>query len=157
MRLAGLLGLTASDIDNDRVRALVARAALDREDGPAACEILSAAIMRRSTTACRPSLAAAAVVAASASAIASAFAPELCEAIDLVVDRRIRGTWMTGVGGGSGSSDGGERGFDFFKCVFAWRVGGEVFLLPILKLNFHGFAYFYILVFVQFFGQVGRS
>lgn len=107
MRLAGLLGLTASDIDNDRVRALVARAALDRGDGPAACEILSAAIMRRDTTARRPSFAAA------AAASASAFAPELCEAIDLVVDQQIRGAGMAGVGGGSGSDGGGER--DVFR------------------------------------------
>lgn len=125
MRLSGLLGLTVSDTDNDRVRALVARAALDREDGPAACEILSAAIMRRNTTARRPSSAAAAAAAAAeaAEASASAFAAELCETIDLIVDRQIQGAWMTGVGGGSGSNGNGdgERGFSLFD--FGWVEG----------------------------------
>ncbi|CAM9861553.1 unnamed protein product [Pylaiella littoralis] len=46
VRLAGLLSLDSAD-EIDRVRALVAKAALRRGDGAAACEILSAAILRR--------------------------------------------------------------------------------------------------------------
>lgn len=94
MRLAGLLGLSSGD-ESDRVRALVAKVALDRGDGGAACDILSAAILRRPP---RPSGGAGGrdeQGGAEEAAGALPFAPELCEALDLVVE------WGSGSGSAS--------------------------------------------------------
>ncbi|CAM9564261.1 unnamed protein product, partial [Sphacelaria rigidula] len=82
MRLAGLMGLTSSDKDVDRVRALVARAALDNGDRSAACEVLSASILRRP-----PRRHAAAVEDAGQTEEedeSAAFATELCEVLDMI-------------------------------------------------------------------------
>lgn len=79
MRLTGLMGLNSSDADVDRVRALVARAAIDNGDYTAACEIISAAVLRRP-----PPQAAAGVGQAEYDETVE-FAPELLEALDLVV------------------------------------------------------------------------
>ena len=102
MRLAGLLGLSSGD-ETDRVRALVAKAALDRGDGAAACDILSAAILRRpprlSGGAGREQQQGGADAAADAAALP--FAPELCEALDLVVE------WGSGSASGRGHGSGG--------------------------------------------------
>ena len=88
MRLAGLLGLSSGD-ETDRVRALVAKAALARGDGGAACDILSAAISRRP-----PRLTAAGGGGGGGGGDGGGagreeqqpFAPELCEVLDLVVE-----------------------------------------------------------------------
>ncbi|CAM9902098.1 unnamed protein product, partial [Ectocarpus sp. 4 AP-2014] len=77
MRLAGLLGLTSGE-EIDRVRALVARAALEAGDGGAACDILSVAILRRPPRGRRRG-------EEDGGTVVVPFAPELCEALDLVV------------------------------------------------------------------------
>lgn len=92
LRLAGLLGVKSTR-DIDRVRALVARAALDSGDRVSACDILSAAVLRRPPRRPRavvPKEAGAAGGSDSARLAhdedeADAFAPDLCEALDLVV------------------------------------------------------------------------
>lgn len=92
MRLAGLMGLASSDTDVDRVRALVARTALDNGDRDAACDILSASILRRPPRR--------AVVWSTEQAgvnESTAFAPELCDALDLIV-RQGDEEWPAGKG-----------------------------------------------------------
>lgn len=88
------MGLT-SGTDHDRVRALVARTALGNGDGSAACNLLSAAILRRAPR--RPGVRRGGQVEDGE----LAFAPELCEALDLVVGR--------GGGGDRRGDDDGER------------------------------------------------
>lgn len=83
MRLAGLIGLTSSDKDVDRVRALVARAALDNGDRGAACEVLSASIMRRPPR--RRAVAVKEAGQAEEEDESAAFAPELCEVLHMIV------------------------------------------------------------------------
>ena len=123
MRLAGLLGLAASDHDNDRVRALVARAALEGGDGSAACDILSAAILRRPPRERRVATSSRGEKGAIADA-SSTFAPELCEAIDLVVARRVEedSTVWCGSGGGSDARDGKHTFFLFCFQITLRRI-----------------------------------
>ncbi|CAN0307340.1 unnamed protein product, partial [Hapterophycus canaliculatus] len=107
LRLADLLGLHSGG-DVDRVRALVATAALDGGDGGAACDILSAAILRRLPRAARGrgqrggGVGGVAGGRGVAAGTALAFTPELCEALDLVV------AWGSGGGGGASPEEPSE-------------------------------------------------
>lgn len=96
MRLANLLGLTSS-ADSDRVRALVAHTALDNGDSAAACAILSAAILRRPP---RDRVVCAEGGQDRMAAEDVPFDPELCAALDLVIEggsvRRAEGDLLFG-------------------------------------------------------------
>ncbi|CAM9252402.1 unnamed protein product [Scytosiphon promiscuus] len=83
LRLAGLLGLHSGG-DIDRVRALVATAALDGGDGGAACDILSAAILRRPPRGAPGRGQEGEGGPGVEEGTALPFTPELCEALDLV-------------------------------------------------------------------------
>lgn len=107
------MGLTSST-DHDRVRALVARTALSNGDGSAACDLLSAAILRRAPR--RPGVRRGGQGEGEDGEMA--FAPELCEALDLVVGR---------VGGGDRGGDGdGERKRKAFCVRKAGSMGRNV-------------------------------
>lgn len=91
LRLASALGLSSAE-DADRVRSMAARAALDSGDRVAACEILRAAVLRREPR--RRGWKAGGGVGRGGGdgggggergEEAGAFAPELCEALELTV------------------------------------------------------------------------
>ena len=137
MRLAGLLGLSSGE-DTDRVRAVIARAALATGDVAAACDVLSAAVLRRQPRRGRghgggggagggEGLKGRGVEGGEV----GAFPVELCEVLDLIVEAAC-------VVGAARSGGEGPR-FRCFLSFFAGRGKAEVCvicvrLLPLLLL-----------------------
>lgn len=114
MRLAGLMGLTSGE-DTDRVRAVIARAALATGDVAAACDVLSAAVLRRQPRRSRGHVGGG---EGAKGGEVGAFPAELCAVLDLVVE----GACVVG----AVRSDGEGSRFSFFVFLRGGERHGRV-------------------------------
>ena len=122
MRLAGLMGLTSGE-DTDRVRAVIARVALSAGNVAAACDVLSAAVLRRHPRRGHGH-AGGGEAGAGGEGEVGAFPAELCEALDLVVEQACV------AGSARSSGKGASLCVADFLLFFFWRRGevGAFFL-----------------------------